>query len=58
MDFLIENAKIKELTPDDLKKINEKEADSGEVNLGNEDAIEEFTEEEAIVQEILSENKE
>lgn len=58
VDFLIENAKIKELTLDDLKKINEKEADSGEVNLDNEDAIEEFTEEEAIVQEILSENKE
>jgi trigger factor len=58
VDFLIENAKIKELSQEDLKKINEKEADSQEVSLNEEDAIEEFTEEEAIVQEILSENKE
>ena len=57
VDFLIENAKIKELSIEDLKKKNESEADPLDVNMDDEDSIEEFTEEEEIVREILSENK-
>ncbi|MHB1254222.1 MAG: trigger factor [Candidatus Humimicrobiaceae bacterium] len=58
VDFLIENAKIKELTSDDLKKLNEKEADFSKADMEDKEAIEEYIEEEALVEEILSENKE
>ncbi|MHB1348149.1 MAG: trigger factor, partial [Candidatus Humimicrobiaceae bacterium] len=57
VDFLIANAKIKELTLDDLKKLNEKEG-AGKTDLNNKETIEDFIEEEALVEEILSENKE
>ena len=57
MDLLTENAKIKELTLDELKKLNGKEADFRKENMNDKESIEEFTEEEAIVEQILSENK-
>ena len=58
VDFLIDNAKIKELSLDDLKKINEKEGDLKTSEMDANEAIEEFIEEEALVEEILSQDKE
>ena len=56
VDFLIDNAKVKELSLDDLKKINENKENLGTDETDAKEAIEEFIEEEALVEEILSEN--
>ena len=61
VDFLIENAKIKELSPEDLKKLAAKESKSGKEkeDVLIEDGLDDISGEgESIVEEILSENKE
>ncbi|MCE5328915.1 trigger factor [bacterium] len=61
VDFLIENAKIKELSLEDLKKLALKDSESEEDNKDSliEDNLDEISaDEESIVDEILSEDKE
>lgn len=58
VDFLIGSAKIKELTLDDMKKINEQNSAAEKEEMKENEAIEEFIDEEAIVDEILSEKNE
>lgn len=57
VDFLIDNAKINELSLDDLKKLSEKEKKAKKGKKDSFEEVEEFPKEESIVEELISESK-
>lgn len=57
VDFLIDSAKINELSLDDLKKLSEKEKKAKKGKKDSFEEVEEFSKEESIVEELISESK-